>query len=499
MDELLAGLAADERPVPRTAVRAVTCDSRHVVSGSLFVAITGTVFDGHEFIASAVERGAAAIVYENETCADRIPQGVAAVRVADTRRAAAIIADRFWDHPSGDLTLVGVTGTNGKTTTVHFVESIFNVAGYHAGMIGTLGRRVQSDTVSADRTTPDSMELQELLAHMRDAQVTHAAMEVSSHALDLDRTWGCTFAGAVFTNLTVDHLDWHGDLESYRRSKTRLFTDYADLARPEREMIGAINIDDEAGRIIAEKARCRVITYGLGKEAQIWADTVSNTASGSSFVLHWPSGSQPVRLRMVGGFNVLNALGAAACCHGLGMEMETIISGLEALTNVPGRMETVDRGQPFAVLVDYAHTPDAVASVLQTARELNPARLLCVLGCGGDRDTSKRPVMGRLATELADMAVITSDNPRSEDPMKIIADITAGISGDNYRIEPDRHKAIEMALAEAREHDIVLICGKGHETYQEFADKRRIHFDDREVAAEILEELGHSGRSGMSD
>jgi UDP-N-acetylmuramoyl-L-alanyl-D-glutamate--2,6-diaminopimelate ligase len=486
--QLIAPLEIGPSDVKDVPISGISADSRAVTAGSLFVAIEGTVSDGHQYIAKAIENGAVAIVFQRPEFAHLIPANIPCVQVADSRHAAAVLADRFWDHPSGSMTLVAVTGTNGKTTTVHLLESIFGAAGHKTGMIGTLGRRVGDATVAASRTTPDAIELQALLAEMLAQGISHVAMELSSHAIDLDRAWGCSFASAVFTNLTVDHLDWHGDMETYRQSKTRLFTDYAMLARPDREMVGAINLDDEAGRLIAAEAKCPVIGYGSYPGAQVRAERVEPSAFGTSFDLVTPDYTVPVRLQLVGPFNVANALAAAACAYGLGIDREAIAAGLGQLECVPGRLEKVDRGQDIAVLVDYAHTPDALENVLRAARDSQPARLICVFGCGGDRDRTKRPVMGKIATKLVDLTVITSDNPRSEDPLNIIAEIKQGAAEGRYVVEADRERAIRAALEQARMGDIVLICGKGHEDYQEFENGRRIHFDDREIAGKILEE-----------
>jgi UDP-N-acetylmuramoyl-L-alanyl-D-glutamate--2,6-diaminopimelate ligase len=489
LTSLLGALGLDGACAPDIAITAVSADSRAIVPGALFVAIAGLAFDGHDFIGSAIEQGAVAVVYEKAEYAERIAGDVAALRVVDSRRAAAVLSDAFWDHPSGDLQVVAVTGTNGKTTSVHLLESIFRAAGHTTGMIGTLGRRVGEETVMAARTTPEAIELQALLARMRDAGITHVAMELSSHALDLDRAWGCSFAGALYTNLSPDHLDWHLDLETYRRSKARLFTDYAQMARPDHELVGAINIDDPNGLLIAHEAQCRVVTYGLAAAAQVRAEEIVRSARGSRFELAGPDFRQPVSLQLVGQFNVMNALGCAACAYGMGTPVEAIVAGLEALAGVPGRLEKVDCGQEFVVLVDYAHTPEALENVLQTARELQPRRLICILGCGGDRDKTKRPVMGKIATGLADLAIITSDNPRSEEPLDIIGQIKDGVGGGAYEVEPDRAAAIAAGIRQAQPGDIVLICGKGHEDYQEFENGRRVHFDDREVAAAALNEM----------
>ncbi len=487
--ELAAVLDTTGAAVPDLAIAAVTADSRTVTPGALFVAISGAAFEGHDFIAPALAQGASAIVYEKPEYAAQMPPVVPALRVDNSRRAAALLADRFWDHPSGALQLVAVTGTNGKTTSVHMLEAIFQAAGHRTGMIGTLGRRVGDSTVAASRTTPDAIELQALLARMRAEGITHVAMELSSHAIDLDRAWGCSFAGALYTNLSPEHMDWHHDLASYRRSKARLFTDYADLAAPDHDMAGAINIDDADGALIAAEARCRVISYGLAAEAMVRAASIERSAGGSHFTLATPDYEAGINLQLVGQFNVMNALGCAACAYGLGLAREHIVGGLERLAGVPGRLEKVDRGQPYSLLVDYAHSSDSLENVLRTARELKPRRLICVFGCGGDRDRTKRPEMGRVATELSDLAIITSDNPRSEDPLDIIEDIKRGVGAGVYQVEPDRAAAIRAAVRQAQPGDIVLICGKGHEDYQEFESGRRVHFDDREVAAAALDEL----------
>ncbi|MCE5240090.1 UDP-N-acetylmuramoyl-L-alanyl-D-glutamate--2,6-diaminopimelate ligase [bacterium] len=486
--ELTAPLVVGGADVPEVAIRSVTTDSRTVTPGALFIAISGTAFEGHDYIAPALAAGAVAVVIEKPEVAARVPAGFPVVCVDNSRRAAAVIADRFWGHPSGALNLVAVTGTNGKTTSVHLLEAIFQAAGHRTGMIGTLGRRVGDSTVVASRTTPDAVELQALLARMRDEGVTHVAMELSSHAIDLDRAWSCSFAGALYTNLSPDHLDWHHDLETYRQSKARLFTDYADMARPDHEMVGAINTDDPNGALIAAEAHCRVVSYGLSPTAMVRAEAIERSARGSRLQLATPDFRRPLNLQLVGQFNVMNALGCAACAYGLGLPEEAIVAGLEGLAGVPGRLEKVDRGQDFVLLVDYAHTPEALENVLQTARELQPRRLICLFGCGGDRDRTKRPVMGRAVTSLADLAIITSDNPRSENPLDIIEEIRQGVSTGVYQVEPDRAAAIRAAVREAQAGDIVLLCGKGHEDYQEFEQGRRVHFDDREVAAAALDE-----------
>ncbi len=470
-------------------VTGVRADSRQIEPGNIFVAIRGYSTDGHLFVKAALERGACAVVLEDPTF---VPEGTPAVpvlRVASSRRGAAMLADEFYDHPSQHLQIAGVTGTNGKTTVSLMLESIFRLAGQRTGVIGTLGRQIGGAWRGAERTTPDAIELQELLADMVAARVSHVAMEVSSHALELDRVYRCRFAGAVFTNLSQDHLDFHSGLDEYLEAKLQLFTSYADAAGGPAAMVGAINVDDPAGAQVAQQARCRVITYGTNGGSQVRARGIDLCPEGVGFQLVVDNRSLPVKLHLTGHFNVHNALGAAACCWGLGFPLETIVAGLEALPAVPGRFERVAAGQPYTVIVDYAHSPGALQNTLTAAKALSPGRLICVMGCGGDRDRGKRPMMGKVATELADVTIVTSDNPRSEDPLAIIDDIRGGIGEGCYEVEPDRRTAIFRAIEMCRPGDMALIAGKGHETYQQFAD-HRIDFDDRLVAREAIHARG---------
>jgi len=490
IDNLTGRWAQSRRLAAAEPITGVTTDSRQVKPGYLFVAVEGYAADGHDFIAEAIQRGARAIVFEKEPYAEAIPSEVSAVPVADSRRAAAEIAAQFWDYPSDDLVLVGITGTNGKTTTAFLVDSIFRAAGASTGLLSTVARFVCGQRLAANLTTPSSAELQELLAQMRDAGATHVTMEVSSHGLAQQRTWMCKFDAGVFTNLTQDHLDFHTDLDDYFAAKLRLFTDYAELAKPNKTPVAAINADDAFGERIIRQTPARTVSYGLDETAQVSASRIRVGTSGVDFMLTLPDHKPTaVKLNLMGNFNLYNALAAAACSWGLGVELEAIVTGLEQLDGVPGRFERIDEGQDFTVIVDYAHTPDALGNVLQAARGLAPARLLCVFGCGGDRDTSKRPQMGRLATSLSDFAVITSDNPRSEEPLAIIDQIRAGAVGDSYIIQPDRRRAIFMAVQRCEPGDILVIAGKGHETYQ-IIGEQRITFDDREVAREAIIQVG---------
>jgi UDP-N-acetylmuramoyl-L-alanyl-D-glutamate--2,6-diaminopimelate ligase len=482
----------------------LTADSRQVQPGFVFVAIPGYQTDGHRFIPEALEKGATAIVFQDPAAAALLPGEITAVQVPNSRRVAAELAADFYGHPSRDLRLVGITGTNGKTTIALMLDSIARAAGLTTGVIGTLGITVAGEERPSAHTTPDAIELQALLADMRDHGVRHVAMEVSSHGLSLDRVWMCRFDGAVFTNLTQDHMDFHADAEEYYRAKRRLFTDYADLARPEKEMVGALNLDDPAGVRLAEEARCRVVTYGLDSPAQVRATRVDSTRRGLRLALEFPvrrasrpsrlAAPLPVELSLLGRFNASNALGAAACSWGLGFRLSAIRAGLENLRAVPGRFERVEAGQDFTVVVDYAHTPDALHNVLSAARALRPRRLLCVVGCGGDRDRTKRPLMARIATTEADYTILTSDNPRTEEPQAILDEMLRGVQGAgagpeaNYQVIVDRREAIFEAIRRAGPGDILVIAGKGHEPYQ-LVGHQRLPFDDRRVAREALESV----------
>jgi UDP-N-acetylmuramoyl-L-alanyl-D-glutamate--2,6-diaminopimelate ligase len=485
LSELLRPLHLAQLPASDPPVSGVCADSRRIAPGEVFIAVRGFATDGHRYIPDAIAKGARAVILEDPAYVTSAQGSVAVVQVPNSRRAAAILAAEYFGHPSHDLSLVGCTGTNGKTTVSLLLESIFRAAGNRTGVIGTLGRQVAGAWYGSDRTTPDAIELQALLSDMREAEVSHVAMEVSSHALDLDRVWGCRFAGAVFTNLSQDHLDFHAGLDEYLAAKLRLFTEYADNAPTDRPMVCAINVDDPWGVRVAEQARGTVVRYGTNGGSQVRARGISLSPDGVSFELVAGGVTRPVKLHLTGHFNVHNALGAAACCLGMGVEVDAIVAGLQGLEAVPGRFERVSAGLPYAVIVDYAHTPDALLNTLQAARALSPRRLLCVFGCGGDRDRGKRPLMGKVASDHADFTYVTSDNPRTEDPQAIIEDIRGGIAGGAYCVEPDRRKAIFEAVAACEPGDMLIVAGKGHETYQEFAD-HRVDFDDRQVAREAI-------------
>ncbi len=468
-----------------TQVSGVASDSREVAPGDIFVAYRGYEADGHDFIESALVNGAVAVVFDDPRHVTTV-EGVPWARVSDARRACAALAADLYDHPCSQVRVVGVTGTNGKTTTTFFIDAVLSAMGMDAAVMGTLGYGPVDDRTDAPRTTPNPIELQRWIRNMADDGIDAVAMEVSSHSLVLHRPWRCSFDVGVFTNLSQDHLDFHEDIERYLEAKLLLFTEYAQAQSD--PMIGAVNLDDEYGPTIARRASCEVLGYGFGERCDVRATGVDMDEAGSRFDLSLPSGTASVDLKLPGRFNISNALAAAAAAHAMGADAETIARGLSSLQSVPGRFQRVDAGQPYAVVVDYAHTPQALANVLTVARQLNPRNLICVFGCGGDRDPDKRPRMGRIATEKADFTIVTSDNPRSEDPLAIIDAIVAGAVGDAYTTEPDRRAAIRTALARAQPGDLVLIAGKGHEPYQIFAD-RTIDFDDREVARELVSEI----------
>jgi UDP-N-acetylmuramoyl-L-alanyl-D-glutamate--2,6-diaminopimelate ligase len=458
LEGVIAALApADVLRLASVEISDLAYDTRHVRPGSLFFCVPGARADGHDFAAEAVARGAAALVVERPLELD-VPQLV----VADARRAMAVAADDFFARPTEELQVAAVTGTNGKTTTAFLLYAILAAAGRRPGLLGTIESRVGGERRPAVRTTPEAIDLQRAFREMLDAGDRSCAMEATSHGSELGRLDRVRFAVLVFTNLTQDHLDFHGTMARYFAAKRRLFLEHMPPA--------AINLGDAWGRRLAQD-RPDALTFGFADDAEIRPDALAD-----------------VDLKLRGRFNIENALGALAAARLLEIEHDAIVRGLEAVRGVPGRFESVVEGQPFEVIVDYSHKPDALESVLRTARELAAGRVICVFGCGGDRDRGKRPLMGRIASELADLAILTSDNPRSEDPLAIIDEVLAGVNGE-IEVEPDRAAAIEWAIAEARDGDVVLIAGKGHEQGQEFAD-RTIPFDDREVAREALRHLG---------
>ena len=458
---------------PVTVIDDVHHDSRGVRPGSLFVAIPGATADGHDHAPAAVEGGAVALVVERP-----LDLAVPQIVVENARRALPIVAAEVHGHPSRDLTVIGVTGTNGKTTVTHMIESIAHSAGLTPGIVGTIGARIDGDPVRLARTTPEASDLQRLLAAMRDRHVDLAALEVSSHALSLGRVDGVVFTVAAFTNLSHDHLDFHGDMEQYYRAKARLFT-------PERSRVAVVWVEDEWGRRLLDDSTVPVVTVGMEPTCDVAGSDIRVDPRGSHFTLTMRGVERRIRMPLPGRFNVANALIAAACADRAGVPFDEIATGLETLPPVPGRLEPVTANASFAVIVDYAHAPDPIAAVIDDVRSLGARRVIAVVGAGGDRDRAKRPLMGKAAA-TADLAVITSDNPRSEDPLEIIEAVTAPVVDlDHVVVEPDRRLAIRFALESAEPGDVVLVLGKGHEQGQEFADHTE-PFDDRLVAAEEL-------------
>jgi UDP-N-acetylmuramoyl-L-alanyl-D-glutamate--2,6-diaminopimelate ligase len=480
LDQLVAGIPGVQRIVGDGAVEVTDLlfDSRQAGPGALFFCVPGARADGHDFALDVVEAGAAALVVERELAVSA-PQLV----VEDARAAMAPLAARFQGDPTAELRVVGVTGTNGKTTTAFLVREILEAAGIRCGLMGTVKQIVAGAEEDVVRTTPEAIDLQATFRRMLDGGDRACAIEVSSHALSLHRADAIHFEVALFTNLTQDHLDFHETMEEYFQAKRMLFAELAPGT-------AIVNVDDPYGARLAGEVEC-VTFSAAGAPADYSAADVSFDARGAAFAV----GGEELQTALPGDFNVANALGAYAAARALGIGAEEAAAGLAAAPRVPGRFEPVEEGQEFAVLVDYAHTPDSIENVLRAARRLTPGRLISVFGAGGDRDRDKRPKMGRAGGELSDLAVVTSDNPRSEDPAAIAAEVAAGAAGQAaaVEVEIDRRAAIALALARAEPGDTVVIAGKGHETYQEFEDGRRIEFDDRVVAREELRRLAGAG------
>ena len=484
--DLFAGLDCRILGDAEAMVEGLAYRSDRVQPGDAFFCIPGTKVDGHRFAQDAVDRGARVLVVERELEVQSASP-VTQVLVEDARKAMAWASSSFFDHPSQSLSLAGITGTNGKTTTVYLVEHIARTAGRRTGALGTVSIRIGDAEEKSEHTTPESRDLQQILARMRDAGCDTVAMEVSSHALDLDRTWGTRFAVTAFSNLTQDHLDYHHSFEAYFEAKARLFS--ADY--PAKRVIC---IDDKWGRELlrrCEQAGDELITTGFDESAQIHPTKVDYAPTHTSLVLSVRGEELSFDCPLVGRFNVENAMSAFGICLELGIPAKDIVAGLESAPQTPGRMERISAAHDggVSVFVDYAHSPDAIEKALSTVIELTPGRTICVFGCGGDRDVTKRPLMGRAAL-AADYAVLTTDNPRTEDPDKIIEDTLAGMGeGEGrYEVVPDRREAIACALSHARPGDSVLIAGKGHEDYQLVGDQV-LSFDDRKVAAEEMERI----------
>ena len=471
-------------------IRSVTYDSRKAAPGSLFFALHGERLDGTRFVEDAVGRGAIAVASAARQ-PESLPNSVTWIELlpGSERRSLAQVAANWYSHPADALKLVGVTGTNGKTTTTFLADSILRAARHTTGLLGTTGYRTPKGSRAAGNTTPESLDLQEMFAEVRDAGGTHVVLEASSHALAMERLWGCRFAVAIFTNLTRDHLDYHKTFEDYFAAKRLLF-EGTGAGAPD---MAVINADDTYSAQLSGLAR-RTLTYGLHAAADLTPKNLKLGFQGLRFTADTPAGSIEIRSPLVGRINVYNILAAVGAGISLGISSANISEGIAGVDLVPGRFQSIDQGQPFLVIVDYAHTDDALRNLISMARELGPhSRIITVFGAGGERDRTKRPLMGEAAGSLSDFVVLTSDNPRGEDPLRIINDVVVGLQRikANYRIEPDREQALEAAIEEAGPGDIVLLAGKGHETYQVLASGT-IAFDDREKARDILRRKGYS-------
>lgn len=472
-------------------IEQIVYDSRKVGPNSLFICLRGNTVDGHSFVQDAIRRGAVAILAEEEV---DVPESVVVIKAPDTRLAMQCIVPHFFDFPARKIRMIGVTGTNGKTTTTYLIRAILREAGYRVGLIGTIQTLIEDEALPVKNTTPDVLDLQELLYKMVDARMDYVVMEVSSHALALGRVAGSEFDVGVFTNITQDHLDFHITFENYIQAKSKLFEMISQPDQTKSNKSAVINLDDAAASAMLSAANCPTLTYSMkAKQADIQASNIDVTRKGASFVISGPFGTRQINLKITGIFNVYNALAAIGTALGESVPFEQIVRAIESAKSVPGRFEIVDAGQPFSVIVDYAHTPDGLENILKTVRQFAKRRVIVVFGCGGDRDRTKRPIMGRLAAQYADSIIATSDNPRSEDPVAILAEIETGIreairSGGSYEVIVDRHEAIAKALALAKPDDVVVIAGKGHETYQVLKDKV-IDFDDRKVVSDIIREM----------
>ena len=489
-------------------IEGICFDSRRCEADFLFVAVAGMKFDGHLFVPEAVRRGAKAIVYEKEIARHA---SYTSIRVRDSRRALGVLGKNFFENPSGALGLVGVTGTNGKTTVTYLLESILREAGHEPGVIGTINYRWGTKVLPASHTTPESFELQRLLAEIRSAGITHVVMEVSSHALELRRVEDCEFDLGIFMNLTQDHLDFHGTMENYFASKKRFFTDLLAGEKNGRRQGRIINIDDPWGRRLAEELGAKgLVTFGIDSIAFVQAKEAELSLGEIRAEIETPAGAFPLRAPLSGRFNLYNILAATAAAFHLGIPLSAIQRGIETAKPVPGRLEKISESGEPAVFVDYAHSEDALKRVLQNLARFRKGRIITVFGCGGDRDRGKRPLMGRAAAEQSDRVIVTSDNPRTEEPLAIIGAIEGGIdanvmkkvspgelraagAGKTYTVVADRREAIGLAIDLANPQDIVLIAGKGHEDYQIIGTKT-FPFDDRTVGREALDRLRGSAR-----
>lgn len=467
-------------PKENPEITTIEADSRKVKNGSLFVCIKGFTVDSHNFAKQAAAQGAAAIIAERPVDVD-----VPVVLVKDTVRSLAVLADYFYGQPTQNLHLIGITGTNGKTTTSHIIDEIMRAHGHKTGLIGTINMKIGDQTFEVKNTTPDALTLQMSFKKMIEEDVSSAVMEVSSHALHLGRVHGCDYDVAVFTNLTQDHLDYHNTMEEYKHAKGLLFAQLGNSYYHKRPKYAVLNHDDVASEDYMKSTAATVITYGIDTESDIMAKDIKMTSGGTTFTLVTPYESAEVTMKLIGKFNVYNVLAATATALVSGVSLQTILHVLAEMKGVPGRFEVVDGGQQFTVIVDYAHTPDSLENVLMTTKQFAKGDVYCIVGCGGDRDKTKRPLMANVASQYATYAIYTSDNPRSEEPKAILDDMIAEMKNDNYEVIVDRKEAIFTAVSKVKENDIIVIAGKGHETYQ-IIGTDVYDFDDREVAKEAI-------------
>ncbi|AIF43847.1 UDP-N-acetylmuramoyl-L-alanyl-D-glutamate--2,6-diaminopimelate ligase [Virgibacillus sp. SK37] len=459
----------------------IEMDSRKVEDGNLFICISGFTVDGHDYVKEAVENGAIAIIAERE-----IQTTVPVILVPDTSRVLSMLAVQFFGNPTEKLPLIGVTGTNGKTTVSYVLEKIFNEFQKKTGIIGTIQTKIGETSYPVNNTTPDALHLQKTFHQMQKQHVEQVIMEVSSHALDQGRVYGCDFDIAIFTNLSQDHLDYHKNIDDYLRAKSLLFAQLGNAYLNQSQKYAVINEDDSSNALLKRSTAQHVITYGCKNESQVMAKNIKLNTFGTSFDLHTPVGFIPIQSNLIGMFNVYNMLAASAAAITSQVPLDTIKIALESISGVNGRFEPVNEGQNYSVIVDYAHTPDSLENVLQTAREFANQKVFVVVGCGGDRDRTKRPLMAKIAVKYADQAIFTSDNPRTEDPKAILQDMTTGLDEKNYSVIEQRKEAIQFAIDCAQKDDIILIAGKGHETYQQIG-KVKYDFDDREVARKAIQ------------
>ena len=458
----------------------ITQDTREVEPGSLFICIIGSVKNGHELASEAVQKGAVLIV-----ASEPIEVSVPVVYVNNTMKAMAHLAAAFYDYPSQNLRVIGVTGTNGKTTVTHLLDYIFHDHKEKTGVIGTMYRRIGSKVFETKNTTPDSITLQKTLNEMRKSEVKTCSMEVSSHSLVQGRVWGTDFDVAIFTNLSQDHLEYHHTMEKYAEAKSLLFSQLGNGYEQGKPKFAILNFDDPVGRSYEEKTAATVFSYGIDQPADFKATDLSITNKGTRFNLNFENRVYEVQLQLVGKFNVSNALAAIAGAYAAGLDLPSIIQSISEISGVRGRFEIVKGEHDFAVIVDYAHTPDGLLNVLNAVNEIKVGNVFCVVGCGGDRDRTKRPIMADIAQKNSDRVIFTADNPRTEDPIEILKEMVSGLSADTYQLIPDRREAIQAAIQQAKSNDIVLIAGKGHEDYQIIGTEKH-HFDDVEEAEKAI-------------